>query len=342
MNLLIVTQKVDRTDHNLGFFHRWVEEFASQAESVIVICLQEGEHNLPNNVRVLSLGKEERESKLQYVTRFLKYISQEVKSYDGVLIHMNPEYALLGGWYWRLMKKKVALWYVHKSVTKKLRSSIAFVDRVFTASPESFRIESDKKVVTGHGIDTEYFLPSARTPSDSLRLLSVGRISRSKNIDVLTDSFALIREEGIDASLTIVGEPITDEDQQYLTDLKRRLQQNNLSSRVTFTGGLPHSEMRNQYCTHDILVHLSETGSIDKVVLEAMSCELPVVSSAESFKDILPKSAVIERNSPDDIVRAIKRIREQKPPVSTLRKYVIEKHGLQNLVNIILQFYSHE
>jgi len=58
MKLLIITQAVDTTDSNLGFFHGWIEEFARHCSKVTVICLREGKHSLPTNVRVLSLGKE--------------------------------------------------------------------------------------------------------------------------------------------------------------------------------------------------------------------------------------------------------------------------------------------
>ena len=46
MKLLIITQKVDINDDNLGFFHDWIKEFARQVENVIVICLQKGEYKL--------------------------------------------------------------------------------------------------------------------------------------------------------------------------------------------------------------------------------------------------------------------------------------------------------
>jgi len=56
MKLLIITQKVDINDDNLGFFHRWLEKLASRFEKLSVICLAEGEHHLPSNVAVFSLG----------------------------------------------------------------------------------------------------------------------------------------------------------------------------------------------------------------------------------------------------------------------------------------------
>ena len=55
--LLITTQAVDLDDPVLGFFHRWIEEFAKHCESISVICLKEGRHDLPDNVHVYSLGK---------------------------------------------------------------------------------------------------------------------------------------------------------------------------------------------------------------------------------------------------------------------------------------------
>ena len=86
MRLLVITQKVDRNDPVLGFFHRWIEEFAKHCEKVTVICLEMREHRLPINVRVLSLGKEQNKSKLKYIFRFYRYIWQERNNYD---VHRN-------------------------------------------------------------------------------------------------------------------------------------------------------------------------------------------------------------------------------------------------------------
>ena len=61
MKLLIVTQAVDINNPILGFFHRWIEEFSKNCEKVTVIALGVGEYKLPQNVNILSLGKNELE-----------------------------------------------------------------------------------------------------------------------------------------------------------------------------------------------------------------------------------------------------------------------------------------
>src|SRR3989344_7308928 len=94
MRLLIVTQAVDRTDLSLGFFHAWAAEFARHVERLEIICLKEGEHDLPHNVSVHSLGKEHTQGpmwykRLRYGLRFLRLIVALRGKYDMVLVHMN-------------------------------------------------------------------------------------------------------------------------------------------------------------------------------------------------------------------------------------------------------------
>ena len=96
MKLLIITQVIDKNHPVLGFFHRWVEEFAVHCEHVHVICLQKGVFDLPVNVTVHSLGKEDGVSRATYLLRFYKNIWQLRHEYDSVFVHMNQLYVLLG------------------------------------------------------------------------------------------------------------------------------------------------------------------------------------------------------------------------------------------------------
>ncbi|MBI1998848.1 MAG: glycosyltransferase family 4 protein [Parcubacteria group bacterium] len=177
MRLLIVTQKVDRDDDLLGFFHQWICEFAKHCELVTVICLEEGTHNLPANVRVLSLGKEhcgkleERPflaeqgaalrkfstARIKYLLNFYKYVWSERRNYDSVFVHMNTEYMVLAGWLWRLMGKKIALWHVHFETNWRLRLAGLFAHTIFTTTLDGCRMWRKKVRAIGHGIDVARF-----------------------------------------------------------------------------------------------------------------------------------------------------------------------------------------
>lgn len=320
VRLLICTQVLDLDDSVLGFFHRWIEEFAKDCESVTVVCLFEGRYALPSNVHVYSLRKEKgAASRVVYAARLLKRIWQLRREYDSVFVHMNPEYAVLGGILWRLLGKRVGLWYVHKSVTLSLRIATVFVHRVFTASRESFRLATSKLIITGHGIDTDLFTPDSEV-SRGNHLLSAGRLSKSKRHDHIIRAAALSGRE-----LRIAGDG---PERESLESLAR-----SLGARVHFLGGLSRGRMRDEFRSAAYLVHTSETGSLDKVVLEALSTDTVVITTSDVFKDV-PVHVV--QATPEAIVEALSAPRENQDRVGSIR----ERHSLRRLVTTILSQYA--
>jgi len=270
MKLLICTQAVDVEDPILGFFVRWIEEFARHCEKVMVICLREGKHSLPNNVKVYVLGKET--FRVQKARKLISLAWKLRHNYDTVFVHMNPEYVVVAGLLWRFMHKRIALWYTHKSVNLKLRIATFFAHKVFTASPESFKLSTKKLRVMGHGIDTDFFSSDENIVRGDW-ILSVGRLMQSKRHDLAIRIAAQENRE-----LRIAGEGPK---REHLEDLAKKL-----GARVRFLGGLKQSQLRDEYRRASYLIHTSETGSLDKVVLEALACGLPVRTNDPALKSL--------------------------------------------------------
>jgi len=326
MRLLIVTQVVDTNNPILGFFHRWIEEFAKQCERVTVICLEEGTHTLPANVRVFSLGKESgAASRITYALRFRKLIHEHIDEYDAVFVHMNPEYIVLGGGFWKKHGKKVSLWYTHKSVTIWLRLALHVVDMVFTASEQSFRIKSGKVRVVGHGIDTAFFSPASRAQDDTLHLLSVGRLDPTKNNDLIIRACSLLKQP---FTLSIVG---PGQERESLEKLAHDL---HIEQKVKFLGARTQEQVRDLYRQSDFFVHASETGSLDKVVLEALATDVAVITTAgEIFKEFPVRSVPA---TPEAIAEALQTKQEPLDRARVIR----EKHSLARLVERIVAMLS--
>jgi len=333
MKLLIVTQAVDKDHPVVGFFHRWIEEFAKHCQQVIVICLQQGAYDLPDNVKVLSLGKEEGKNKLVYLYRFYKYIWQERKSYDSVFVHMNPEYVVLAGLLWKWWGKKVGLWYVHRSVTWKLRWAEKLVDIVFTASLKSFRLPSKKVKVIGHGIDIDIFKPGQEEKKETI-ILMVGRISPTKRQLEGIKIFDSILEHIPTAKLIIIGAPVLARDKRYYQQIKEYLEENNLDERVILTGPLANNQLPKYYQSASLLLNLSTTGSLDKDVLEAMACNLPVITTNESFSGILPSECLAL--SLVDVPDKVEYIINSEQEVD-LRSVIIQNYSLKGLIDKIVR-----
>ncbi len=341
MRLLIITQKVDQNDPILGFFHRWIVEFAKQSRSVIVICLEEGAHELPANVRVLSLGKDRLKGRATYVSNFYRYVWKERKNYDSVFIHMNPIYIILGGWLWKILGKKISLWYTHKHVDLRLRIAELLVDRIFTASKESFRLPSCKLIVTGHGIDTDYFIPAKNgsNDSDTVKIVTAGRISATKRVKEMIEALAELTERKIDASLTIVGGPVTASDRSYMSGIEDMIVQNGIRDRVSVLGPLAPHEVLSYLWDADIFINMSSTGSLDKAVLEAMACGVVSVSSNEAFRDVLePLGLYFDVQTGKGCADAVMRVAQLDLHAigMGLREWVVSNHSLHNLIPLLV------
>ena len=288
MRLLITTQTVNQDDPVLGFFHAWIEEFAKRYEQVTVICLYEGRHSLPANVRIYSLGKEKGAAHpLRYAIRFKALAWKLRHDYDAVFVHMNPEYIVIAGLLWRLMHKRIALWYLHKSVSLRLRAAVLFADVVLSASPESFRLPTKKLHIVGHGIDfSQYIYQTPRAHIDSPRFITVGRITPAKGIH---DIFDALKVGGLNQfTYDLYGGPAVKSDAAYLQQLGTRAAKEFPNAHITFHGPVPPHRIPEVLRDHDLFLHASRgTGSVDKVVLESLAAGVLVLSMSGAFESLL-------------------------------------------------------
>ena len=59
-----------------------------------------------------------------------------------------------------------------------------------------------------------------------------------------------------------------------------------LGVHVEFLGGLTQTQLRSEYRAAALFIHTSETGSLDKVVLEALACGLPITTRDSALKHL--------------------------------------------------------
>lgn len=340
MKLLIVTQKVDQNDDVLGFFHGWISEFAKQSEQVTVIALGVGKYQLPANVRVFSLGKERGVSRLGYVLNLYRLIWRERKNYDTVFVHMNEEYVFLGGPIWKLLGKKITMWRNHPAGSLMTRIAMFFSDKIFCTSKYSFTARSKKTVLMPAGVDTDLFQRNNRIPRAPQSILFLGRISPIKNVDVMIDALLEVDRAGHHFVATVVGKALP-EDQAYETMVKNKAQPLLDKGRITFAGSIANSKTPEIYNAHEIFVNLTDSGSFDKTILEAMACECVTLVSNKSFNGMIPSQFMFTEKDPHDLARTIIKAlsladEEKVATTQGLRKFVHE-HSLTFLAEKLIK-----
>jgi len=343
MKLLIITQKVDKNDDVLGFMHRWIEEFAKHYEFLTVVCLDEGEYDLPKNVIVFSLGKEQGVSKFRYVLNFYKYIWQERNNYDAVFVHMNQEYVLMGGFIWKMLSKKILFWRNHPMGNFLTNFSVFLSNIVFCASPFAYTARFKKTKVMPVGIDTDKFSPNTDRHVINNKIVYVGRISPIKYIELIIEAIKILNDRGVRCLLEVYGKPVPRvEDTKYFEKLKKMVNEGGLKEQVIFNDPVPNSIVPGLYRDAALSVNVTTTGSMDKTIFEAMACGVPVVTSNQAMLDSFPELVCLE-NNPIDLAEKIDCITKmnEKGRLELSRKvrgYIQREHSIDLLVGKIDSF----
>jgi glycosyltransferase involved in cell wall biosynthesis len=131
-------------------------------------------------------------------------------------------------------------------------------------------------------VDTDYFSRAERAANGTIKLIAVGRLVRQKRFDRFIDLIdSLNRAHGVRVKGLIVGAG------EERDNLKRQAESLGLGEQeLEFKGAV--SDVRAVYREADILVLTSEWEGTPNVVLEAMSCGLPVVATrAGGIADII-------------------------------------------------------
>ena len=335
MRILIITQKMDKDDPVLGFFHRWVAEFSKKFESIVVICLEKGSIDLPKNVHVFSLGKEEGKSRLKYIRLFYSYIFREKKNYDAVFVHMNQEYILLGGIFWKIFGKKIYMWRNHHAGSFLTDIAASFCTNVFCTSKFSFTAKYKKTILMPVGVDTDFFKPNVSVKRVSRSILFLARMARVKKPDVLLSVLATLAEKKEPFTASFYGDPLP-KDSSYYVELQAFAYRNNLSEHVSFHAGVPNDKTPEIYSTHNIFVNLSSSGMYDKTIFEAMACGSLVLASNKNLYGLIDDHFIFEEGNEAELeTKLVALLNEPAEKMTysgkTLRETVIKNHRLSKL-----------
>lgn len=350
MKLLIITQKVDKNDPVLGFFHRWIIEFAKHADHISVICLEQGEYDLPKNVTVYSLGKELNAdlrglarglARTKYLIQLYRYIWSLRNEYDAVFVHMNQEYVLLGAPLWKLLGKKVTMWRNHHFGNVLTRIAVALCDKVFCTSKYSFTAQFKKTVLMPVGIDTDYFHRDKNIERKNKSVLFLARMSPVKRPHLVIESLHRLNKTRTDFTADFYGDSLP-KDASYLASLKEKVKECVLGDRMAFKNSIPNHETPHVYAEHDIFINASPSGMYDKTIFEAMACESLVLTSNLNLMGQVDDMFIFKENNEEDLSRKLKSLLELDSKIKEkygkiLRTYVIDQQNLTLLARTLFK-----
>ena len=133
-------------------------------------------------------------------------------------------------------------------------------------------VAADRAEVVPNGVDTDHFTPDPDLRSDEPTILYLGRMVKIKDPMTALKAFKILSDRVPEAKMLMIGNG-------YLQpQLKAYAEQNNIDDRVIIRNGT--TDVRPYLRKAWVLTLSSVSEGLPNVILEAMSCGVPVVATS--------------------------------------------------------------
>jgi len=199
--------------------------------------------------------------------------------------------------------------------------------------------------VIPNGVDLERFClaktsPEAKGPKDRpVKLLTVGRLSATKRLDLLIEAVGRLRTGGGHVKLTIIGGGALESELRQLLDRKGS------RGTVTLAGRRSAREMPEIYRRHDVFVSASSQEGMSNAMLEAMASGLPIVTTrCEGLDELIADNGlIVDEPAPEPLARAIESVVRDRPKraaMAAAARKQAEKFTWTAVADAYLRLYS--
>lgn len=208
-------------------------------------------------------------------------------------------------------------------VAKKLKSVIVVSESSKEDIHNDFGLKKSVMNVILNGIDTEAYYPDETVQKVPLRIVTTASADVPlKGLDFLLKAFASVKDIHSNVSLHIIG------GSKKGGHTKRLIKKLGIESDITFNKNLSFKEVRDLYCSADIVVIPSLYEGFGFAVGEAMACKVPVITTSggaipEVIKDC---GIIVEPGKSKELEKAILELL----PNEQLKKILAEK-GFQRI-----------
>lgn len=259
-----------------------------------------------------------------------------------VFSHMTDFQSALLGPVTKMLKIRHYLWYAHKTNSIYLQFANVFIDGIITSTSGSCPIRSPKVHEIGQAVDEKFFLFNPPDNNSHLvKALHFGRLDPSKRIDSIISSISNLIEIFPDLSFTQIGSPSTNEAQKSANRLFEEWGSAISAGWLKFEPSVARGELPGIIPNYDVFFH-AYLGSLDKTLIEATLCGIPVVSLNSEYLSEFGSWGEIENMTLESEYTRIVRMNQELYVEELRRRYriCVDRHSrarwIGSLVEILI------
>ena len=280
--LFLFNLSMDLDNPILATTNLWANEFAKHFEHVYVYSTHVGRHEVPKNVKVTELGGGSLGMRIIAVAKLsVAFLSiMKLRRRSIVFHHQSPFTSVFPGLILHITGIRQGLWYSHSSKPISLVLGAKFVDRIFSSSPASLPLSSEKANFFGHGIDTVRAKQSLKQSTGKRSgILYIGRISPIKKLEECINAIVVAERE----ELFFLAIGPTDSKNEYLNYLLKLAK----NQKVNFRRELPiDHELVFERMAQSNMFFAGMRNSVDKSCLEAAVSGCFVITNDQASADL--------------------------------------------------------
>lgn len=343
-------------DINSSHTKKWVEGICLAGIEVGVFSLRECSEDWVEKYPNLTVFPFKKTTsflgKLGYITQ-ISTVKKIVSSFQPTIVHAHyaTSYGMLGVAS-KAKKLYISVWgsdvfeFPQKSVFHKklLEFILTKADKLFSTS-KIMAVETQKYTtqpieIIPFGVDTQQFSPQAKTENNHLVIGTVKTLEHIYGIDRLIEATIRLRAKYPQIECHIYGSG------SLKTTFEEMIAKNNASQFVFLKGAIPHADVPSVMNKLDVFCNLSRQESFGVAVLEALSCQTPVVvTKVGGLIEVVDdkKSGFLCQENIDDICQKLELLIQDATLRQTMgkngREWVLQHYNWQVNLKKMLTFY---
>ncbi len=274
----MINHVMDDSDPYLSHQAEVVRLLASKFPEITVITGRAGSYSVPRNVKVISTNWVPGH-KFRNLLAFFRVVAPGIFSteYKVVFSHMADLQAAVIAPFLKLSRKKHFLWYAHAHKSFYLSWASMWVTGIISSTKGSCPIRNGKVRLIGQSVNPTMFPARDLKNLNKNLLVHVGRLDRSKNIDLLMQATIKIQKLNSHAKLILIGSSANVESANYFAELNSEYAREVSNNTISFAPTIPREKLSTELNKYDIFIH-GYTGSLDKTLIEATFLLMPVIT----------------------------------------------------------------
>lgn len=282
-----------------------------------------------------------------YKSLFRRYIQKNGKP-DIIHIHSYKS-GIIGLW----IKKKWGIPYVvteHSSSIAKKNLHPYFQKQaksLYNNSAERIAVSKSLRTFLEEKFSMNFkYIPNfikvnkfqiSKDKNSGFTFLNIGWFKKNKNHIMLIDSFHKAFPNNENIKLQIIGEGIE------RSNIEKRIKELNLNNRIKLTGALDREVVAREMQKANAFVLSSNYETFGVVLIEAMSCGLPLISTRCGGPETIIDQDFLGRlcdNNTDSLAATLNEVLKNDYDSEKIREYAIQNYSEESVIVRISQIYE--